>query len=196
MGPGGLVNWGFLHACNALPGLAPTCPYVYLCSKFQEELEGFKTKETNDEGEDDDDRVNGTMDALDLLKRVFQLKRFMGGDSSNGSGGDSGSGGNNSSSSSANSSGGSTAASSSNAFKMDESSDADDSLVQAGCTAVVAVKRGNELYIANAGDSRGVLCRGGKALALSEDHKPAQESERSRIIAAGGFLSEIGGVCR
>lgn len=76
------------------------------------------------------------------------------------------------------------------------SSDPEESLVQAGCTAVVAVKFGNELYVANAGDSRGVLSRGGKAVALSEDHKPAHETERMRIIAAGGFLSEIGGVCR
>uniref|UniRef100_A0A7S3QPM9 PPM-type phosphatase domain-containing protein n=1 Tax=Dunaliella tertiolecta TaxID=3047 RepID=A0A7S3QPM9_DUNTE len=55
---------------------------------------------------------------------------------------------------------------------------------------------GDKLYVANAGDSRGVLCRGSTAVPLSEDHKPASERERSRIIAAGGFLSEIGGVCR
>ena len=41
-----------------------------------------------------------------------------------------------------------------------------------------------------------MLCRGGKALALSEDHKPSQASERARIMAAGGFLSEIGGITR
>lgn len=143
-------------------------------SRYQDELEQLKTKETTKE-DDDDERGNGTMDALDLLKRVFQLKRFMGGENSNGESQASGAGG---------------------AFKMDETNEPDEALVQAGCTAVVAVKRGNELYVANAGDSRGVLCRGGKAVALSEDHKPAQEGERSRIIAAGGFLSEIGGVCR
>ena len=68
--------------------------------------------------------------------------------------------------------------------------------LQAGCTAVVAVLHGNDLYVANAGDSRAVLCRGGQAFALSEDHKPGQEGERSRIMAAGGFLSNIGGVTR
>lgn len=68
--------------------------------------------------------------------------------------------------------------------------------LQAGCTAVVAVLHGNDLYVANAGDSRAVLCRGGQAYALSEDHKPGQEGERSRIMAAGGFLSNIGGVTR
>ena len=68
--------------------------------------------------------------------------------------------------------------------------------LQAGCTAVVAVLHGNDLYVANAGDSRAVLCQGGQAFALSEDHKPGQEGERSRIMAAGGFLSNIGGVTR
>ena len=67
---------------------------------------------------------------------------------------------------------------------------------QAGCTAVVAVLHGTDLYVANAGDSRAVLCREGQAYALSEDHKPGQEGERSRIMAAGGFLSNIGGVTR
>ncbi|KAL3142746.1 hypothetical protein ABBQ38_003046 [Trebouxia sp. C0009 RCD-2024] len=67
---------------------------------------------------------------------------------------------------------------------------------QAGCTAVVAVLHGSDLYVANAGDSRAVLSRGGQAYALSEDHKPGQEGERSRIMAAGGFLSNIGGVTR
>lgn len=39
--------------------------------------------------------------------------------------------------------------------------------VQAGCTAVVALIVKDRLYVANAGDSRAVLCRGGKALAMS-----------------------------
>mmetsp|Transcript_4471 Transcript_4471/g.7470 ORF Transcript_4471/g.7470 Transcript_4471/m.7470 type:complete len:379 (+) Transcript_4471:202-1338(+) len=148
-------------------------------SRFHDELEHMKTKEPTEE-DGDDDRANGTMDALDLLKRVFQLKRFMGGDNSANAAGANGAAG-----------GGA-----SGAFKIDESAEPEDNLPQAGCTAVVAVKCGDELFVANAGDSRGVLCRNGRALALSEDHKPAQEGERSRIIAAGGFLSEIGGVCR
>eukprot|EP00887_Chlorella_sp_A99_P006845 scaffold2.g6845.t1 len=68
--------------------------------------------------------------------------------------------------------------------------------VQAGCTAVVALIKGRRLWVANAGDSRAVLCRGGAAVAMSEDHKPAQATERARIVAAGGFLSEIGGITR
>lgn len=61
---------------------------------------------------------------------------------------------------------------------------------------MVAVVKGNELWVANAGDSRAVLCRGGQALALSEDHKPQSETERNRITAAGGFVSDVGGVSR
>jgi hypothetical protein len=33
--------------------------------------------------------------------------------------------------------------------------------MHAGCTAIVALRRRNTLYVANAGDSRAVLCRGG-----------------------------------
>lgn len=65
-----------------------------------------------------------------------------------------------------------------------------------GCTAVVALLKGTDLYVANAGDSRAVLCRGTSAIPLSEDHKPADARERERIIAAGGFLSDVGGMCR
>lgn len=60
----------------------------------------------------------------------------------------------------------------------------------------MAVLKGAELWVANAGDSRAVLCRGGQALALSEDHKPQSENERNRITAAGGFVSDVGGVSR
>ena len=53
--------------------------------------------------------------------------------------------------------------------------------VTAGCTAVVALRVGKKLFVANAGDSRGVLSRAGKAIALSEDHKPQSEVETNRI---------------
>jgi serine/threonine protein phosphatase PrpC len=36
-----------------------------------------------------------------------------------------------------------------------------ESHLHAGCTAIVALKCGNTLHVANAGDSRGVLCRSG-----------------------------------
>ena len=64
-------------------------------------------------------------------------------------------------------------------------------MLQAGCTAVVAVLKGRHLFVANAGDSRAVLARGTTAMALSEDHKPASPTEKSRITTAGGFVSEV-----
>eukprot|EP00928_Gymnodinium_smaydae_P039846 TRINITY_DN27132_c0_g1_i1.p1 TRINITY_DN27132_c0_g1~~TRINITY_DN27132_c0_g1_i1.p1 ORF type:complete len:704 (-),score=148.67 TRINITY_DN27132_c0_g1_i1:110-2074(-) len=58
-----------------------------------------------------------------------------------------------------------------------------------GCVAVVACVVGGWVWCANAGDSRAVLCRDGKAVQLSLDHKPDREDEASRIEAAGGFVS-------
>lgn len=55
-----------------------------------------------------------------------------------------------------------------------------------GTTAVVAVVGSCQIVIANCGDSRAVLSRGGKAVALSTDHKPEREDETSRIESAGG----------
>lgn len=64
--------------------------------------------------------------------------------------------------------------------------------LMAGCTAVVALKHGNELYVANAGDSRAVLCRGdGEAYALSFDHKPVDKIESDRIVKAKGFVNHV-----
>lgn len=40
------------------------------------------------------------------------------------------------------------------------------------------------------------LCACTATSILAEDHKPAQPDERARIMAAGGFLSEIGGITR
>jgi serine/threonine protein phosphatase PrpC len=65
--------------------------------------------------------------------------------------------------------------------------------VTAGCTAIVTLITENKLYVANAGDSRGVLCRkGGLAYPLSADHKPSQDRESARISAAGGFINHVG----
>ncbi|GIQ85063.1 protein phosphatase 2C family [Kipferlia bialata] len=57
-----------------------------------------------------------------------------------------------------------------------------------GCTACSALLHKGTLYCANAGDTRCVLCYGGRAIELSDDHKPKRESERMRIEAAGGVV--------
>ncbi|QPH05735.1 hypothetical protein C2857_003715 [Epichloe festucae Fl1] len=57
-----------------------------------------------------------------------------------------------------------------------------------GCTACVSLIAGSKLYVANAGDSRGVLGIKGRAKPMSQDHKPQLENEKNRITAAGGFV--------
>ena len=59
-----------------------------------------------------------------------------------------------------------------------------------GCTACVALITENEIYCANAGDSRCVLSQDGKAIEMSIDHKPDNASEKLRIERAGGFVEE------
>ena len=67
-----------------------------------------------------------------------------------------------------------------------------------GCTAVVALvdRAAGVVYVANAGDSRAILLRAGGAApaALSEDHKPEDDRERSRVEAAGGVVTPEGRV--
>uniref|UniRef100_A0A8I6YA80 protein-serine/threonine phosphatase n=1 Tax=Hordeum vulgare subsp. vulgare TaxID=112509 RepID=A0A8I6YA80_HORVV len=54
-----------------------------------------------------------------------------------------------------------------------------------GSTAVVALVVGGRILVANCGDSRAVLCRAGRAVPLSQDHKqPARPDE----MAAGGVM--------
>ncbi|KAL5973450.1 hypothetical protein ACLOJK_030100 [Asimina triloba] len=55
-----------------------------------------------------------------------------------------------------------------------------------GSTAVVAVVTPDEIVVANCGDSRAVLCRNGKPVSLSSDHKPDRPDELMRIEEAGG----------
>eukprot|EP00057_Strongylocentrotus_purpuratus_P022766 XP_011677240.1 PREDICTED: protein phosphatase 1K, mitochondrial [Strongylocentrotus purpuratus] len=60
-----------------------------------------------------------------------------------------------------------------------------------GSTATVSLLRnGNELVLANLGDSRAILCRNGKAKRLTNDHDPEYNTtEKERIKAAGGSFT-------
>ncbi|EES04525.1 hypothetical protein BDA96_04G046300 [Sorghum bicolor] len=62
----------------------------------------------------------------------------------------------------------------------------------AGSTASTAIIVGDRLLVANVGDSRAVICKGGQAIAVSRDHKPDQTDERQRIEDAGGFVMWAG----
>ncbi|KAF5731241.1 protein phosphatase 2C 8 [Tripterygium wilfordii] len=67
--------------------------------------------------------------------------------------------------------------------RMDEEVVSDEMI---GSTAVVAVVGKEEVVVANCGDSRAVISRGGAAVALSYDHKPDRPDELDRIEANGG----------
>lgn len=55
-----------------------------------------------------------------------------------------------------------------------------------GTTALVALVGSRRIWLANCGDSRAVLCRGGRAIQLTDDHKPEREDEAERVEKAGG----------
>jgi len=62
-----------------------------------------------------------------------------------------------------------------------------------GCTSITCLITGTgtlnrQLWCANAGDAGAVLCRGGKAIRLSEEHKVSSELEAKRISESGGFI--------
>ncbi|KAI8522527.1 hypothetical protein RHMOL_Rhmol13G0003700 [Rhododendron molle] len=69
---------------------------------------------------------------------------------------------------------------------------ADDSSVSSssGTTALTALILGRLLMVANAGDCRAVLCRKGKAIDMSQDHRPNYASERRRVEELGGYIDD------
>ncbi|KAJ9561410.1 hypothetical protein OSB04_006570 [Centaurea solstitialis] len=63
-------------------------------------------------------------------------------------------------------------------------------LGRGGSTAVTAILiDGCKLWVANVGDSRAVLSRGGQAIQMSIDHEP--NTERGSIENRGGFVSNM-----
>lgn len=74
----------------------------------------------------------------------------------------------------------------------------DEELKELGClqngTTVITclvITLGNErvIFSSNAGDARIVMCREGKEIRLTKDHKPGEEDEIKRIKDAGGFVA-------
>lgn len=54
-----------------------------------------------------------------------------------------------------------------------------------GSTACVVLVTATDIYCANAGDSRAIIAQGTSTFDLSDDHKPDNEDEQLRIVAAG-----------
>lgn len=74
------------------------------------------------------------------------------------------------------------------AAKSDNDSNSGDTPTQALPKLQEKSARQRVLYTANVGDARAVLCRNGKALRLSYDHKGSDENEGKRIANAGGLV--------
>ncbi|PQM40548.1 putative protein phosphatase 2C 10 isoform X2 [Prunus yedoensis var. nudiflora] len=65
-------------------------------------------------------------------------------------------------------------------------------LGRGGSTAVTAILLNSQrLWVANVGDSRAVLSKGGQAVQMSIDHEP--NTERGSIENKGGFVSNMPG---
>lgn len=62
--------------------------------------------------------------------------------------------------------------------------------ISGGTTALVVLIIKNKCYIANAGDSRAVLCRDNSPYRLSTDHKADEPQEEKRIIKSGGYVTK------
>jgi len=59
---------------------------------------------------------------------------------------------------------------------------------KSGSTAVCVMISPKHLFFANCGDSRGVLCRKGEVAYSTQDHKPINPEEKTRIQNAGGSV--------
>jgi len=77
---------------------------------------------------------------------------------------------------------------------LDGTPDRKQKAFEQGSTAVIALIQDGNLTVANLGDSRAVLCSGGKAVRITKDHKPTEQSERERIKKLQGSLKE-GDLC-
>jgi len=70
-----------------------------------------------------------------------------------------------------------------------------------GTTALLLLVSGSaieelSLYLCHVGDCRAVLCRGGAAVRLTQDHRPDRRDEQRRIKEAGGGVFQVSGIWR
>ena len=60
------------------------------------------------------------------------------------------------------------------------------------CDGPPETSKPKRITVANLGDSRTIISRGGQAIQMSDDHKPEVPTERERIERAGGCICEVG----
>jgi len=61
---------------------------------------------------------------------------------------------------------------------------------KSGSTGVASLIKDGQIYIANTGDSRCIICEDAHVYALSSDHKPSIPFEKERIINSGGQVTQ------
>jgi len=59
---------------------------------------------------------------------------------------------------------------------------------KAGCTACIALILGDRIFVSNSGDARCVISSEAKAVQVTVDHKIRLQSEKERILKAGGHI--------
>ncbi|XAR60748.1 Phosphoprotein phosphatase [Bertholletia excelsa] len=68
--------------------------------------------------------------------------------------------------------------------------------LRGGTCCVTALLRHGNIMVSNAGDCRAVVSRGGVAEALTSDHRPSREDEKTRIEDLGGYVDCCHGIWR
>ncbi|CAI7793448.1 unnamed protein product, partial [Closterium sp. NIES-53] len=71
-----------------------------------------------------------------------------------------------------------------------------DQNVASGTSCLTCWATPGRLLLAHAGDCKAVLVKGGRAVALTEDHRASREDEQARITALGGFVDTATGMPR
>ncbi|XP_073051671.1 probable protein phosphatase 2C 8 [Primulina eburnea] len=78
-------------------------------------------------------------------------------------------------------------------FRSMDEEFAEENAAEMGSTALVVLVGKEEVVVANCGDSRAVLCRGGAAVPLSRDHKPDGKVDPTPAGTARRALPERAG---